>query len=139
MKLRMMKTKSPIMSQFPVLYKHSQYIAHNLKKISENDHRTTDGESNYDNKILIQYKDNEELDDELKVINKIYDRFYVAQKLPNKRKNKQFRTKYYKFIPRNPLMKQEPEFTRDKDGKKVREEELSPEEVSLNLAALTWL
>lgn len=60
-----------------------------------------------DPNIRIEYQKNDELDDELKVINKIYDRFYVNQKLPNKRKTNRFRTKYYRFIPRNPLMKSE--------------------------------
>ena len=63
--------------------------------VKEHDMHTTEGDSNYEKKILIQYKENEELDDELKIINKIYDRFYVNQKLPNKKKNKQHRTKYY--------------------------------------------
>jgi hypothetical protein len=60
-----------------------------------------------DPNIRIEYQKNDDLDDELKVINKIYDRFYVNQKLPNKRKTNRFRTKYYRFIPRNPLMKSE--------------------------------
>ena len=106
--------------------------------LKEHDHHTTDGDSNYENKILIQYKDNEELDDELKVINKIYDRFYVNQKLPNKRKNKQFRTKYYKFIPRNPLMKQETEYIRDKSGKKVKDQNLTAEEVRIFYSILRY-
>jgi hypothetical protein len=67
------------------------------KIISENE--------SLDRNIKIEYQKNDDLDDELKVINKIYDRFYVSQKLPNKRKPNKFKTKYYRYIPRNPLMK----------------------------------
>ena len=55
--------------------------------------------------------------------------YYVNQKLPNKKKNKQHRTKYYRFIPRNPLMNQENEYIRDKSGKKIKDSNLSIEEV----------
>ena len=101
------------------------------KKIKDKENRSTDGDSNFENKILIQFKENEILDDELKVINKIYDRFYVNQKLPNKERNDQFRTKYFKFIPRNPLMKQETQYIRDKSGKKVKKSWLTAEEVPI--------
>jgi hypothetical protein len=52
-----------------------------------------ENESMSENKPEVVSKEEEELDDELNVINKIYDRFYVQQ-LPNKRKNTRFRTKY---------------------------------------------
>ena len=67
--------------------------------------RSSDDISDYQNKILVQYKENEDIDDELKVINKIYDRFYVSQKPPNKSTNNEFKTKFYKYIPQDPLFK----------------------------------
>lgn len=67
--------------------------------------KSSDVDSNYENKILVQYKENVDLDDELKVINKIYDRFYQSQKPPNKKSNNQYKTKFYKYIPKNALYK----------------------------------
>lgn len=77
----------------------------NSTKIIASRGKSSEVESNYENKILVQYKENSELDDELKVINKIYDRFYNSQKPPNKKVNNQFKTKFYKYIPRDPLFK----------------------------------
>ena len=42
------------------------------------------------------YLHKEDYDPELKVINSIYDKFYVNQKLPNKKRTYKHKTKYFR-------------------------------------------
>jgi len=80
-------------------------------------------ENETDKKEILPSQESESLDQELNVINKIYDRFYVQQKLPTKRKSSRVRTKYQRYIPRNPLMRKF--INREDEPPKYTEEEVS--------------